>query len=192
MHQLCVAAGVGDFSGPLLILFGLVSLAVAAVFILRQSDMKRMLAYSSVEHMGIQALGVGLGGAGVFGAMLHAVNHSVTKAALFLTAGNILAYFGRKRIDEVTGMTRVLPVFFDFREHPGPWPDAPEGRSRREILARSRGLRIFRGLGTRRDDLDPAAARKQAETLPLPTFRSRGPWCELDAAEETRPRSHRR
>ena len=40
-------------------------------------------------------------------------------------------------------MTRLLPVFFDFREQPGPWPDAPEGRSRREILARSRGLKIF-------------------------------------------------
>jgi hydrogenase-4 component F len=72
--------------------------------------MKRMLAYSSVEHMGVQAIGVGLGGAGVFGAMLHSVNHSVTKAALFLTAGNILAYFGRKRVDEVSGMNRALPI----------------------------------------------------------------------------------
>ena len=110
VHQLCVAAGEAAFSGPLLILFGLLSLTVAAVFIVRQSDMKRMLAYSSVEHMGVQAIGVGLGGAGVFGAMLHAVNHSVIKAALFLTAGNILAYFGRKRVDEVSGMARVLPV----------------------------------------------------------------------------------
>jgi tRNA (guanine-N7-)-methyltransferase len=85
-------------------------------------------------------------------------------------------------------MTRVLPVFFDFREHPAPWPDAPEGRSRREILARSRGLRIFRGTGTRRDDLDPTEALKRAETLPRPTFRSRGPWCDLDAAENRRER----
>ncbi len=81
-------------------------------------------------------------------------------------------------------MTRVLPVFFDFHEQPGPWPDAPEGRSRREILARSRGLRIFRGSGTRRDDLSPAAALALAEALPAPTFRSRGPWCDLDAWEE--------
>jgi hydrogenase-4 component F len=110
VHQVCVAAGEATFSGPLLILFGLFSLIVAAVFIMRQTDMKRMLAYSSVEHMGVQAIGVGLGGAGVFGAMLHSVNHSVTKAALFLTAGNILAYFGRKRVDEVSGMKRVLPV----------------------------------------------------------------------------------
>jgi hydrogenase-4 component F len=110
VHQLCVAAGEADFSGPLLIFFGLMSLTVAAVFIMRQTDMKRMLAYSSVEHMGVQAIGVGLGGAGVFGAMLHCVNHSAIKAALFLTAGNILAYFGRKRVHEISGMAYVIPV----------------------------------------------------------------------------------
>jgi tRNA (guanine-N7-)-methyltransferase len=81
-------------------------------------------------------------------------------------------------------MTRVLPVFFDFREHPGPWADAPEGRSRREILARSRGLRIFRGEGHRRDDVSRDDALKLAEGLPAPTFKSRGPWCDLDAIEE--------
>ena len=80
-------------------------------------------------------------------------------------------------------MTRLLPVFFDFREQPGPWPDAPRGRSRREILARSRGLKIFRGEGTRRDDLSPVEAIRQAEALPPPDFRSRGPWCDLDALE---------
>jgi tRNA (guanine-N7-)-methyltransferase len=80
--------------------------------------------------------------------------------------------------------TRVVPVFFDFREHPGVWPDAPEGRSRREILARSRGLSIFRGEGRRRDGVTRADALARAESLPAPTFRSRGPWCELDAQEE--------
>ncbi len=81
-------------------------------------------------------------------------------------------------------MTRVLPAFFDFEDQVGPWPDAPEGRSRREILARSRGLRIFRGSGVRRDDIDPAAAFEIASQLPPPAFRSRGPWCDLDALEE--------
>jgi len=81
-------------------------------------------------------------------------------------------------------MTAVLPVFFDFRERVAPWPDAPEGRSRREILARSRGLRIFRGDGTRREGLAAAEALSLAEQLPAPTFRSRGPWCDLDRAEE--------
>src|SRR4051812_14364276 len=83
-------------------------------------------------------------------------------------------------------ITQILPVFFDFREQEGPWPDAPEGRSRREILARSRGLKIFRGEGTRRDDVTRAAALALAEALPAPTFRSRGPWCELDEWEDRR------
>ena len=78
---------------------------------------------------------------------------------------------------------RVVPVFFDFQDHPAPWPDAPEGRSRREILARTRHLKIFRGIGTRRDDLSPDEALALAESLPPPTFRSRGPWCDLDAIE---------
>jgi len=81
-------------------------------------------------------------------------------------------------------ITGVVPVFFDFREHPAPWPDAPEGRSRREILARGRNLRVFRGEGRRRDDVTRGAALAQAEILPAPTFRSRGPWCELDEWED--------
>lgn len=81
-------------------------------------------------------------------------------------------------------ITRVLPVFFEFSEHQGTWPDAPEGRSRREVLARSRGLRIFRGSGVRRDEIGREAALALAENLPPPTFRSRGPWCELDRWEE--------
>ncbi len=80
-------------------------------------------------------------------------------------------------------MARVLPVFFDFTEQHAPWPDAPEGRSRREILARSRGLTIFRGTGTARPGLVRSDALTLANSLPLPTFRSRGPWCDLDAIE---------
>ena len=108
-HQICVAAGLAPFSQGLLLIFGLLSMAVAAVFILGQSDFKRMLAYSSVEHMGILALGVGLGGAGAFGTALHAVNHSLTKACLFLVAGNILAAYGTKSVADVQGLSRRLP-----------------------------------------------------------------------------------
>jgi len=108
--QVCEAAGLGDFARQLLVVFGLLSVALAAVFILRQADYKRMLAYSSVEHMGILALGVGLGGAAVFGAMLHAVNHSLTKAMLFLVAGNILAAYQTKSTHSVRGVLRVLPA----------------------------------------------------------------------------------
>jgi hydrogenase-4 component F len=109
-HQVCAAAGVGDFSRQLLVVFGLLSMAVAAVFILGQADFKRMLAYSSVEHMGILAFGVGLGGAGLFGSALHLVNHSLIKAGLFLVAGNILAVWGTKSVREVRGVLRVLPL----------------------------------------------------------------------------------
>jgi tRNA (guanine-N7-)-methyltransferase len=80
-------------------------------------------------------------------------------------------------------MTLVLPHFFDFHEQNGPWPDAPEGRTRREIMARQRGLKIFRASCTRRDVVDRASALATAQSLPQPTFRSRGPWCDLDRSE---------
>jgi tRNA (guanine-N7-)-methyltransferase len=80
-------------------------------------------------------------------------------------------------------MSRVLPSLFEFRPHPDAWPDAPEGRTRREILARQRGLAIYRGIAIRRDDLEPDSIPALVETLPLPKFRSRGPWCELDRWE---------
>ena len=83
---------------------------------------------------------------------------------------------------------KVISHFFELQEQHEPWPDAPEGRSRREIVARQRGLKIFRGVATRRDDLDPSAALKLAESLPAPRFRSRGPWCDLDRWEEQNAR----
>jgi hydrogenase-4 component F len=109
-QEISVAAGLADFSGRLLLIFGLISMAVAAVFISGQTDYKRMLAYSSVEHMGILAVGVGLGGAAVFGAVLHVINHSLTKAMLFLVAGNLLAVYRTKSTDGVAGSLSVLPV----------------------------------------------------------------------------------
>ena len=84
-------------------------------------------------------------------------------------------------------MTRLLPHFFDLEEHPAPWPESPQGRTRREIIALQRGLKVFRGIGRRRDDVDPAGALKLAQTLPRPTFRSRGPWCDLDRLEAEAP-----
>ena len=110
VQQVCVAAGIAAFGRELLVGFGLLSMAVAAVFIPRQSDYKRMLAYSSVEHMGVLALGVGVGGVGTFGALLHAVGHSATKGMLFLTAGNILTAYRSKSTRDVRGVLRVLPV----------------------------------------------------------------------------------
>jgi hydrogenase-4 component F len=110
VQQICAAAGMASFGGDLLILFGLLSMGLAGAFILRQADYKRMLAYSSVEHMGILALGVGLGGLGLFGSFLHAVNHSVVKALLFFTAGNILSRFHTKDTTKIQGVCDALPI----------------------------------------------------------------------------------
>jgi hydrogenase-4 component F len=106
----CEAAGLGAFARELLVAFGLLSMALAAVFIVGQTDYKRLLAYSSVEHMGVLVLGIGLGGVGTFGALLHAVNHSVAKAMLFLLSGNILAAYSTKSTADARGLLRVLPV----------------------------------------------------------------------------------
>lgn len=110
IQQVCTAAGQGDFCRELLLGFGFVSMTFAAVFILRQTDFKRMLAYSSIEHMGILSLAIGLGGGATFGAMLHAVNHSLTKGMLFLVAGNILAVYKTKSTEDVRGVLKVLPI----------------------------------------------------------------------------------
>jgi len=110
MTQVLNATGSGDFARDLLLVFGLLSVVVATVFIVAQLDFKRMLAYSSIEHMGILAVGVGIGGLGLFGAMLHAVNHSLAKGMLFLVAGNILARYHTKSIKMISGVSHDLPV----------------------------------------------------------------------------------
>jgi len=108
-HQVLDAAGAADLAGGPLRVFGLLSIAVGALLIVRQPDYKRMLAYSSVEHMGIVAFGVGAGGVAVFGAMLHALSHSLAKAALFLVAGNLLAGYASKRAADVRGALHAQP-----------------------------------------------------------------------------------
>jgi hydrogenase-4 component F len=110
IQQVCTAAGLAAFGQDLLLVLGLVSITVAAVFILGQTDYKRLLAYSSVEHMGILALGIGLGGAGTFGALLHSISHALTKTMLFLVAGNILIAYKTKTIGQVRGVLRLMPV----------------------------------------------------------------------------------
>ncbi|SDF63879.1 proton-conducting transporter transmembrane domain-containing protein [Desulfovibrio legallii] len=108
-HQIMLAAGLGGLSGGMLTVLGLLSLLTAAVFIVGQGHYKRMLAYSSVEHMGILALGVGVGGLAVSGAMLHAVCHSLVKCMLFLLSGNILARYHTYSSYDVRGMRWTMP-----------------------------------------------------------------------------------
>lgn len=110
IYHIC-HAGPGDASvRQLMIFFGLLSMAFAAVFMARQRDFKRMLAYSSVEHMGILVLGVGVGGQAVYGALLHLINNGLTKGVLFLSAGNIHRAFGSKVTDDVTGAMHRAPL----------------------------------------------------------------------------------
>jgi len=111
-HQLLYKAGLGDFSGNILIGFGLLSMLVAAVFIFNQTGYKRMLAYSSIENMGIIAFGVGIGGLATYGAMLHLIHHSLIKSSLFLSSGNILLGYGSKLISKTGNMAKVFPKTF--------------------------------------------------------------------------------
>jgi hydrogenase-4 component F len=108
--QVCLASGDFAFARTLLVILGFVSIGVAAAFMVGQADYKRLFAYSSVENMGVMALGVGLGGAATYGAILHAVNHSVCKAGLFCLAGNVLRAFGTTSALQVRGVLRTLPA----------------------------------------------------------------------------------
>jgi hydrogenase-4 component F len=98
------------FSHTLLLAFGGLSVTVAALLMIVQKDLKRLLAYSSIEHMGLVAIGVGVGGTlGLFAALLHVFNHSVAKALMFFVAGDVRENFGTLRMKGIRGMARSLP-----------------------------------------------------------------------------------
>ena len=100
-----------DFPQTLLLVFGFLSILIAAFFIIVQRDMKRLLAYSSVENMGLIALSLGIGGPlGVFAALLHTINHSLAKALLFCGSGNVLMKYGTPDMEKVKGFLKVAPL----------------------------------------------------------------------------------
>jgi len=103
------AAGAGAIADRTLLVIGLFSMLVAALFLLGTRDFKRMLAYSSVEHMGILSIGAALGGAGVWAALFHVWSNGLTKGALFLSAGNIRRAAGSASMDKVRGMAALAP-----------------------------------------------------------------------------------
>jgi hydrogenase-4 component F len=109
-YQICAAAGEGAFARELFVAIGLLSMAFAGVFMARQRDYKRMLAYSSVEHMGILVLGIGIGGLAAFGSLLHLINNALTKGVMFLAAANIHRAFGSKTIDGARGALGRVPA----------------------------------------------------------------------------------
>lgn len=109
--------GNASFTSNILLFFGLLSLVLATPFILKSNKFKRILAYHSLEHMGIIAFGIGIGGpVALFGALLHALNHALTKALMFLTFGNVRRQFafqlGVSDLDKLqfTGILKCMPL----------------------------------------------------------------------------------
>lgn len=105
------AAQIGGGPQYALMAFGMLSLLVAALFIVRQEGIKRLLAYSSIEHMGVVALGFGFGGPwGVAGALYHMFHHSLNKSLMFFGAGAMMRAFGSKEIARIRDVGRCFPV----------------------------------------------------------------------------------
>ena len=97
------------FTNGMLIGFGLLSVFIGVFSLVIQRHYKRMLAYSSVEHMGLVAIGLGLGPLGAFAAWLHVINHAVAKSTGFLAAGRILHRYETTEIARVSGLLRTMP-----------------------------------------------------------------------------------
>ena len=98
-------------AGQLLMGFGLVSVVVAAIFLSRQKDVKRMFAYSSIEHMGLIAFAFGLGGpVANFAGLLHMTVHSLTKSAIFFAVGHATQKAGTQVMSEIRGLIKVSPT----------------------------------------------------------------------------------
>lgn len=103
------ALGSSSFTSSLLLASGLLSVLIGASSLVIQRHYKRMLAYSSVEHIGLVSIGLGLGPLGTFAALLHLVNHAVAKSMAFLLAGRILHRYETTEIAGISGLLRVMP-----------------------------------------------------------------------------------
>jgi hydrogenase-4 component F len=109
-YQIAAATLGSRFPRDVLLVFGVASLLLAALYLLDQRDYKRLLAYSSVEHMGILAIGVSFGAPiALAGVLLHVLAHAAAKGNAFMGAGVLLRKFGSKRISAVTGGLDLLP-----------------------------------------------------------------------------------
>jgi hydrogenase-4 component F len=105
-YRIMELSGLADFAGILLKIMGFLSIFVCMVFILRIDNYKRMLAYSSIENMGIIAIGITFGTTGLYAALIHLAGHSFAKASLFLTSGNILTLYETKKIGGIRGLIK--------------------------------------------------------------------------------------
>jgi hydrogenase-4 component F len=110
--KMLLAANPGAIApGPLMMALGLVSLIFAGFMLYKRRDIKRMFAYSSIEHMGLITFAFGMGGAlANFAGLLHMTMHSLTKSAIFFAVGHIAQAKGTQRIAEIRGLTQSHPV----------------------------------------------------------------------------------
>ena len=107
VFRIMVLSGCDSFARIMLLTMGFLSLFITAVFVYHINNYKRMLAYSSIENMGILAIGTALGGVGMLAAIIHLIGHSLIKASFFLTSGNVLEIYGTKKIKSVTGLLKT-------------------------------------------------------------------------------------
>lgn len=107
VFRIMVLSGCDSYARVMLFVMGFLSLFITAVFVYHINNYKRMLAYSSIENMGILAIGTALGGVGMLAAIIHLIGHSLIKASFFLTSGNILEIYGTKKIKSITGLLRT-------------------------------------------------------------------------------------
>lgn len=104
VFKIMLIANCESYAQFMLLLMGFLSMFVTAVFVYHIKNYKRMLAYSSIENMGIMAIGLALGGVAYYAVILHLIGHSLAKASFFLTSGNVLKLYDTKKIDSVTAL----------------------------------------------------------------------------------------
>ncbi len=109
-HVTDIALGSDQFTGGLLVFFGTLSVFLAAFIIFIQKNYKRLLAYSSIEHMGLIAIGLGLGGVGTAAGIFHMLYHALAKSMLFLLAGNVFLRYSSTKLKKVSGIIEALPL----------------------------------------------------------------------------------
>lgn len=111
-YYILACSALGDaFPKTVMLVIGILSVAVAALSVFSQDDIKRKLAYHSVENIGIVALFLGFGGPlGIAAALLHCVTHGLTKAFLFCLSGNIMMKYGTRDLNEISGVLKAMPA----------------------------------------------------------------------------------
>ena len=110
IFQIVSPTSTHEFAKTILVIGGLISLFVAFIYMFKVNNYKRLLAYSSVEHLGIIALGIGIGGIAFIGAMYHVIYNSLNKMVLFFTAGNIHRKFKTREVSGATSVLNILPL----------------------------------------------------------------------------------